>query len=263
VKDPFWLTQLCADLDIPHPEVRADRPTDGPDWLSKRSGGAGGAHVQAADKMRHHDKGLYYQRRVSGQAVSALFLADGEQSMSVGFSEQWSDPLPGAPSRYGGAVRPAQLDTSLIRTLDGVVQRLTRAVGLKGLNSVDFLVDAEEFWLIEINPRPGATLDLFDSDQAPLFGLHVDACRGALPARLPPLPDAAAAATVYATRPISTMPDLDWPAWSADRQPGGSAIGPGEPICTVRAEANTRHGARVLVEERRRAMLALAQQERS
>jgi uncharacterized protein len=131
------------------------------------------------------------------------------------------------------------------------------------LNSLDFLVDAEEFWLIEINPRPGATLDLFDGAEAPLFGLHVDACRGGLPARMPRLPDAAAVAIVYATRPISAMPDLEWPAWSADRQPGGSAIGAGEPICTVRAEASTRDGARVLVEERGRTMLALAQQEES
>ena len=51
---------------------------------------------------------------------------------------------------------------------------LARSLGLRGLNSADFLIEGDNAWLIEINPRPGATLDLFDSPSAAALRL---ACR--------------------------------------------------------------------------------------
>ena len=57
---------------------------------------------------------------------------------------------------------------------------------LAGLNSVDFLVADDAVWLLEINPRPGATLDIFEPDGGSLFALHVQACGGVLPERVVP-----------------------------------------------------------------------------
>ena len=55
------------------------------------------------------------------------------------------------------------------------VELVAQAFRLKGLGSADFLVNGGEARLLEINPRPGATLDIFDSDTQPLLGLHLDA----------------------------------------------------------------------------------------
>jgi predicted ATP-grasp superfamily ATP-dependent carboligase len=261
-KDPFAFATLCGDLGIPHPAVRATRPADTRNWLRKRMGGSGGTHVQAASHEPESLEPTYYQRRVAGRAVSALFLANGEEARLVGFSAQWSSPTRAQPARYGGAVRPAGIDHRLKKELGRVLGPLSRALGLRGLNSADFLVGDQDFWLIEINPRPGATLDLFDASPAPLFDLHADACRGTLPARAPRLPGAAAVAIVYATRLIPEMPALDWPDWCADLQVAGTSLRVGEPICSVRANASSSARAKALAEARGLAILARTQGER-
>jgi len=258
-KDPFGLAALCGELGVPHPEVAETRPADSRGWLRKRIGGSGGTHVQPADRCRSQAEEVYYQRRVAGRAVSALFLANGEEALLVGLSAQWSNPKHDAGARYGGAVRPAGIGRPLARRLRRHLAPLSRALGLRGLNSADFLVGRGEYWLLEINPRPGATLDLFDCPAAPLFALHLDACRGALPARAPRQRGAAAVAIAYATREIAHMPRLDWPVWCADRQTAGSRLREGDPICSVAAKALSSETARGLVETRIRTVLGLAQ----
>jgi predicted ATP-grasp superfamily ATP-dependent carboligase len=262
-KDPFGLARLCAALGVPHPPISANRPSDPRGWLQKRIGGSGGTHVQAAGERARASARLYYQRKVAGRAVSLLFLANGEDALPLGFSAQWSHPTAEAPARYGGAVRPAGIGPVVKDRLASAARGLARSLGLRGLNSVDFLVENENIWLIEINPRPGATLDLFDQAAQPLFALHVDACRGVLPARPPRWRGAAAAATVYATRRIAEMPKLDWPAWCADRQSAGSRVEAGAPICTVLAKASSSVRARALIETRVATVLAMAQRGRS
>ena len=65
--------------------------------------------------------------------------------------------------------------------------RLARAIPLVGLNSADFLVDGDDFRLLEINPRPGATLDIFEPPKGSLFALHIAACEGELEPHAPSL----------------------------------------------------------------------------
>ena len=58
-------------------------------------------------------------------------------------------------------------------TIGGWLSGLTRRAGLVGLCSADFIRGADGYQLIEINPRPGATLDIFDSAEAPLMEAHL------------------------------------------------------------------------------------------
>jgi predicted ATP-grasp superfamily ATP-dependent carboligase len=168
----------------------------------------------------------------------------------LGLSAQWPDPLADAPFRYGGAVRPAGLASTLALALENAARAIVETTGLIGLNSVDFLVDGEDWHLIEVNPRPGATLDIFDDENGSLFKLHIEACRGRLPNERHSFPGAAAAAIVYARRDLPSMPEFDWPDWTADRQSPGTAIAAGAPICTILARANDPAEARQLVMDR-------------
>jgi predicted ATP-grasp superfamily ATP-dependent carboligase len=194
---------------------------------------------------------------VSGRAVSALFLAAGRECRIVGFSEQWAAPLPHAPFRYGGAARPARIAPELAASLGEAAARIAGAVGLRGLNAADFLVGADGFQLLEINPRPGATLDVFA--QPGLFRLHVAACRGVLPGAVPAPEGGAAAMTVYARRRLCLPAAFAWPAWTADRQPAGVPVPAGAPLCTALAEAADADGARRLVLWRAETILDLAE----
>ena len=256
VKDPLAFAALCSECDIPHPQTSLRQPTDPRGWLAKRRGGAGGTHITRVSDSKENGGLDYFQRRVDGTSASALILADGRRSMVLGFSAQWSAPSPSHPFRYGGAVRPAVLMPELAEGMTAAVERLVAAVPLVGLNSADFLVDGDAFWLLEINPRPGATLDIFEPADTSLFALHVDAIRGTLPQRVPALAGAAASATVYTPFEIPSMPAVDWPEWAADRQNAGTGVSAGDPVCTVIAHANDPAAAKGLAEQRVTAILA-------
>ncbi|RUZ52277.1 hypothetical protein EN947_39425, partial [Mesorhizobium sp. M7A.F.Ca.US.003.02.2.1] len=46
IKDPQLLADDCAELGIPHPQLRWDQPPDPENWVDKTAGGAGGGHVR-------------------------------------------------------------------------------------------------------------------------------------------------------------------------------------------------------------------------
>jgi uncharacterized protein len=257
VKDPFAFAALCRQAGIPHPETRRSGGARD-EWLKKRIGGAGGAHVRPALRQRLPGRRSYYQRRASGRAVSALFLANGERALVLGFSEQWSDPAPQRPFRFGGAVRPALVPGMQSRQMARAVERLAFSSGVVGLCSADFLVRPDGFDLLEINPRPGATLDIFQSSEPSLFRLHIDACRAQLPRDAPSFDGAAAAAVVYARTTICLPAGFVWPDWTADRQPSGTAVPAGAPLCTVLAQADMAPLARGLVAKRIAELLTMA-----
>jgi predicted ATP-grasp superfamily ATP-dependent carboligase len=242
VKGPQKLAEDCAALGIPHPEFRWDTPSDPENWLMKTAGGAGGGHVAPANGAAA-TPGRYFQRFLRGQSVSALFLADGERAHIVGFSRQWTSPAPGTPYRYGGAVRLRRFDRNDAATIGGWLSGLTLRAGLTGLCSADFIRSDSRYHLVEINPRPGATLDIFDSAEAPLLKAHIDACRGK-PFRVPRFDDCMASFVTYTSRPIDRFPKIAWPDWTADRQPAGSTLAAGDPVCTVFARGTNAAGTR-------------------
>ncbi|MDQ2078742.1 ATP-grasp domain-containing protein [Xanthobacteraceae bacterium Astr-EGSB] len=256
VKDPEMFAALCRACGVPHPETTRSQPDDPQGWLVKRIGGAGGTHITLANGKSEQADGRYFQRRVAGQPVSALVLAEGRRALVLGFSVQWTAPTPRHPYRYAGAARPAPIAPAIAEDMTGMVQRLCAELALVGLNSFDFLLDGATFHLLEINPRPGATLDIFEPEEDSLFALHVAACRGTLPVRPPRYAAAKASAILYADKTIAAVPAFDWPDWTADRPPAGSRVPAETPICTVMASASSAAAARRRVAERSRRLLA-------
>ncbi len=254
-KNPELLSSLCVDFGVPFPDISLSKPPKPDGWLIKRKGGAGGSHIGSASQFSNVRGQVYYQRKVSGTPVAAAFLADGKRATILGYSAQWSSPTPHQPYRYGGAVRPARLAPRMSDLLSAVVHRITAAISLVGLNSMDFLVDGERFCLMEINPRPGATLDIFETADHSLFAQHVAACTGGRLGNFRYPGGATAAEIVYAQDDILSVPALDWPDWTTDRPLAGSTIKAGGPVCTVHARAPAVAGAKALIEKRREAVL--------
>jgi predicted ATP-grasp superfamily ATP-dependent carboligase len=253
VKDPAAFAALCLDCAVPHPEISCARPVDATGWLAKRKGGAGGSHVVAA--AARDAANFYYQRQVPGEGVSALFLANGKRALVLGFSSQWVSATPHQPFRYGGAIRPALLPKNISDLLEDVVRKIARAIPLLGLCSADFLVDGDDFRLLEVNPRPGATLDIFEAPQKSLFALHMAACAGELAAQAPSLAGVDATAIAYGKHDMH-VPAFDWPEWSADRPRAGTMVRQGEPLCTILAAAAGHAQTRALIEQRLETILA-------
>jgi uncharacterized protein len=111
--------------------------------------------------------------------------------------------------------------------------------------------------VIEVNPRPGATLDILDGNGAPLWRLHLDGVAGRLPHAPPRGPSRArASAIAYATGALRVPRSFRWPEWAADRAAPLSLAPPGAPVCTALAEAATASGARDLACRRAAAVVS-------
>jgi uncharacterized protein len=259
LKAPEDFFAMLDRLGIAHPPTSSVPPARGGAWLAKKRGGAGGSHI-VPRRLAKDAANLYYQERVAGRALSALFVANGSGARVLGFSEQWTAPRPSSPWRYGGAVSPATISASVARRATATVTKVARAFAINGLASADFLVRDEEPILLEINPRPGATLDIFDRGATPLLRLHLQAVRhGTLPSRVSKSERAVAAAIVYAARGGPAPAGIAWPAWVADRPKPWEWIDKNRPICTVLARARTAAAAKRSVEARRRLVLKLFQ----
>jgi predicted ATP-grasp superfamily ATP-dependent carboligase len=255
-KDPFAFAALLSRLGLPHPAV-FEAPPPGGVFVSKRRGGAGGTHIRPAGAKPIADRNRYYQVVATGQPFSALFVANGHAARIVGFSRQWTAPTACAPFRYGGCVGPVALPRRLARVIADACNALTASLGLIGLNSLDMLIEGDDFTLLEINPRPGATLDIFDGlpPEAMLWNWHFQSVHGELPSALPMHQGAArAAAILYADATTTIPPAIRWESWVADLPAPRSLIPAGAPICTVLAQGADAAAAEALVRARSAAL---------
>ena len=254
--------RFCALLDrleIPYPETRRTPPPPRglTGWLVKLPGGAGGAHVRPAPAAgRPGPGGGYYQRFEAGVSHSALFLADGRRATVLGFNEQWAVPARrGRPFIYGGAVGGSVLPRAVEAEMRVKLDALVAATGLVGLNGLDFLLQSDRWLALEVNPRPTATVELYDPDYPRgLFDWHLRACQGRLP-RTPARPRAVRAhAVVYALAPGRVGEVFSFPDWCCDVPNPGTRLLAGDPVCTVHAAASDRDRAVTLVRRRQTAV---------
>lgn len=250
-KDPSRFFPLLDALRIPHPPVSLAAPANPEGWLAKRRGGAGGIGVVPASRATGQ-RDEYYQRHERGRSLSALFLADGYRALLVGFNESHVRPLAGTPFLYGGGVGGIRLSPALEQEITAALQRLTAAIGLVGLNGLDFLLREDGWSALELNPRPTASIEYYDEDwRSGLFAAHVEACAGQLPASRPASRSCRGHAIVYAPRNFTVSPTLRFPEWCRDLPRPGSVIPPEGPVCTVHAEAATPTVVNRLLAQRR------------
>jgi predicted ATP-grasp superfamily ATP-dependent carboligase len=247
LKDPLGFAALCDRFRIPHPAIPTGPLPDPSGWLLKRVGGSGGSHIRPATRGPAPE-GHYVQARAPGRPHALNFLADGRTMQVLAVTEQWCAPSPIRPYRYGGALAGAAaeappLPEPLLQAVAAAVESLIAATGLRGLGSADFLADETGWWLTEINPRPGATLDILDRRSTPLLAAHIEASLGAMPALGPQPADAAAAQICYADREHAPVPDCPWPDHVRDRPRPGTVVRRDAPLCTVLALGADRQAA--------------------
>ncbi|CAA2139435.1 ATP-grasp domain-containing protein [Hyphomicrobium sp. ghe19] len=250
-KDPQSFFGVLDRLGIPHPETQTSPPADTAGWITKRVGGSGGRHIRHANAQSIARPRRYFQKLLKGERISACFVGNNRASWTY-LSRQWCAPARGAEFRYGGAVTlpPSPSAPEHQKALE-YTGRVASELGLKGVASFDYIVANNELWLLEVNPRPGATFDIFDDADGHLFQDHVDAVNGSrLQYRDAFDTQEKAAAILHADRWPIFLNDIAWPDWAADRGPPGTFIPLGAPLATAFAEAPTADAAEALARKR-------------
>ena len=238
VKNPHSFFAFCDAVKMRYPATQLTRPASTIGWLQKQIGGSGGSHVKAvlpldlAQSSTH-----YYQKLQAGKPYSCLFLADAKHAQVIGFNEQWCEPTTILPYRFGGAVSHADVDVSIKDCIIDFINEATLHFGLTGINSCDFLLHDNRVFMLEINPRLSASLQLYQANKGNLFAAHVQACMGKLK-EWPTIEKSSRAMHIIYANKIASVPHaMAWPQWVSDIPHYGSEIPAGAPICTVMASA--------------------------
>ena len=254
VRDPQVFFGVLDAEGIAHPAVRMTAPADAAGWLSKDAQACGGWHIRhavAACGAPAAEPQRYFQREVQGTPMSATFIANGSEACVLGFNRLIVRRFGARPYVFCGAVGPVALPEGVAGRIVAAVRTLAAAFSLRGLGSLDFMFDGDDFGVLEVNPRPPASIALYARDasrleQPGLVAAHLRAClEGALPPGLGygvggPGPERVRGTEiVFASRPMQ----LDEAAAQRlaarpachDLPFGAARFEAGDPICSVSA----------------------------
>ena len=247
LRDPARFFGTLDALSLPHPEVSLTPPDPAEGWLFKDALGCGGWHIRRADRAGRTGGAAadaarrpFYQREQAGAPMSALFVANGQRARLVGVNALIVRPLGALPHVYRGAVGPVMVPLERLAELNAALDRLAGRFTLRGLASLDFLLSDSGLSLLEINPRPSASMALY-SRLWPLMQAHVEAC---LHDHLPLLADHHPG-TLQGCELLLARQDFTLDAAQAallaarldchDLPAAGSRFRAGDPVCTLSA----------------------------
>lgn len=244
-KQPPSFFALCEQFAMPYPETVFEKPNNTLGWLQKKVGASGGEHIKALLPINLESLDLnlksnvYYQQKQTGTPISCLFLSDGINALILGFNEQWCSPTLLSPYRFGGVVSQVIVSEIAQKKLMAFVVAITQKLVLKGFNSCDCIVQDDDVFMLEINPRLSASLGLYEAKRGNLFASHVASCLGQLKQWPVAEKQSRAMQIIYANKIAKVPLDMDWPEWVKDIPQPNSVIPIGMPICSVVADART------------------------
>ena len=248
VRDPAGFFAALAVHGIAHPPVRFEAPSDAEGWLLKDASGCGGWHIRraAAYEAASVSASLYFQREMRGVPMSATFIANGSEAMLLGINELIVRPFGARPYVYCGCIGPVDVPADLARRIGDTVRALTAEFGLRGWCSLDFMRDGDAIGVLEVNPRPPASLALYA--QPGLVDAQLRAClHGELPSpstfAVPAPRRVAGSEIVYARRSLTLVPvgaqHLAGRSDVHDLPAAGACFDHGDPICSLSAAGDT------------------------
>jgi hypothetical protein len=208
-------------------------------WLRKPRRGGGGSGVREWKGGPPPGPQEVVQERIEGVLASVAFVADGQRAALLGMCRGLAgDPAFGARGhRYCGSVYPFAADPALYERLAEIADVVTAAFGLVGLNGIDFVLRDGEPYVLEVNPRYCASMELIERGRGiSVFEAHVAACGGALLrfATAPPR-EVLGKAVLYARRDVVVGDSRGWLSREDIRDVPfpGDRIPRGHPVCTV------------------------------
>lgn len=225
---------LLKRLTIPFPATQFHFPPENSlHWLFKPEHGCGGAGIVNVNNKSLVNLNGYWQKYQTGVPHSALFLADGKRGRIIGFNEQWTIKLDNQPFVFSGIVNQTTLTGLQKARVSTWVNKIVKEYGLAGLNSLDFIQDGDDSYVLEVNARPPASMQLYAGD---LFALHIQARRGGSIEIELPQQSVTGYQIVYAPHSCRIPEDMTWLEGAMDLPLPGSEINTGQPICSIIAQ---------------------------
>jgi len=257
VNTPYKFFSALEALSIPFPETRFDPPDNKNGWLSKLANSQGGMGVMLVTRVESVSQETIYQKFIPGKVYSVLFLADGRHSSILGFNIQWTHKYGPNDFLFSGVMSHCDLSEKIKKQIVDFINKLVEFLPLRGLNCIDFVIERGLCLVLEVNPRPSASMALYDQDfRYGLLTEHINAVNGKLPHS--PIRDRnkiQAIEIIFASEQIVVQEGLIWPEWAADTPPAATTIPKNSPVCSISASANNPEAVKLLLKHRKNELM--------
>ncbi len=124
------------------------------------------------------------QEYIDGIPGSVTFLANGRKAVVLGTSRQLISENIFRPFLYEGNIVPLDIHTVMNpldfeKQITTICEHLSKDFSVIGINTVDFIINEEGIWILELNPRWSASVELIEKSLGKrLFAYHLAACKG-------------------------------------------------------------------------------------
>jgi predicted ATP-grasp superfamily ATP-dependent carboligase len=259
VRDPRQLMSAARDAGCDFPQTifdAADTRIPGQIWLIKPRRSSGGTSIRFAPSAQalSPPRGTYLQQHIEGQAASAVFVAAAGAARLIGATHQILGRDVGLPLPflYVGSTGPLHLSNAESARLCYLGNLLAARFGLVGLFNIDFVQHEDRLWIVEVNPRYSASMEIIERvHDVNLIDWHLRACESAelLSAASLSIQRHAGKIVVYARQRGIVPPSLDdlarqwnsdslWPGL-ADLPRVGETLHALQPVVTVLADGDS------------------------
>ncbi len=254
VQDKTLFFAKLKQLNIIYPQTSFQPPVDVSNCLIKPLNGEGGMGIKKADYQADISD-CYWQEFCPGTAKSVLFISNGRQYKIIGFHKQYFSPIAEHDFVFSGLINQPEIESRQLDNIKHILDKLLSEINLSGINSLDFIENKQQCRVLEVNPRPSASMNLYPAD---LFAAHIKSC---LPGReldsISALHDYQAYKIIFADKKIRIKQQIAWPDWVLDIPEAGSIIHTGMPICSIITGGKTEHQVNDLMLARQRQLSKL------
>jgi predicted ATP-grasp superfamily ATP-dependent carboligase len=269
-RSPVFVAKVLREAGLPSPAVRSidEGPPRSGRWLVKPRDGVGGGGIHfLGDVPPRPIRRAFWQEYIEGEACAAVYVAAEGRATLLGVTRQLvGEPwLHAAPFHYCGSIArtPAPRLRDALERLGNV---LAAGCGLRGIFGIDFILQGETPWPVEINPRYTASVEVVEHAQGiAALALHrqafdpsitvAGACRQEC---LPHVGKAILFASTSVRFPregpwlasLLPQPSPQEPPAFADIPAADEVIQAGRPICTLFAVADSEAACHRLLQQK-------------
>ena len=137
-------------------------------WLIKEYQSFGGTRVKPYKESQYINKKSYLQKFIQGDLISVQFFVEDKNIEVLTICEQVI-----TNSKKGlfliKSLITKKISINLSKKIYSLTKKICKTFSLKGINNLDLILQSNKIFLLEINPRPGLSINILQSTYKNIF----------------------------------------------------------------------------------------------